>query len=72
MAMKEKRVKITVGLPKDLLDAFEKLADRRKISKTDMLRRAIETELFLDEQEQQGNKLLVEDSNNNLMKILRY
>jgi hypothetical protein len=54
-------VKLTVNLPKDEVDALKRLAEKRHLTMTDVIRQAIGTEMFLDDAKEQGSTVLIED-----------
>lgn len=53
-------VKLTVNLPSDAVDAVERLADRFGKTKTQVLREAIALKVYLQNEVDQGNKVLIE------------
>jgi predicted transcriptional regulator len=55
------RVKLTVTLSEDIMNALRSLAQERDISMTQALRQAITTERFLADAIKQGEKVLLRD-----------
>jgi len=53
-------MKITVSLPSTTVDEIKKLASKLGISGSEVLRRAVSTELFFDDIEEKHGKVLVE------------
>ncbi|MCW5773292.1 MAG: ribbon-helix-helix protein, CopG family [Rhodospirillaceae bacterium] len=64
-------VKVSMNIPKKELDAIKKVASKRGTSVTDAIRRALLMEQFLTEEEEKGNKLLIEDKDKNLRQVVR-
>ncbi len=52
--------KFTVNLPDDTVSALRHIAEQRGITMTEALRQAIASEQFLQEEIQQGSKILIE------------
>lgn len=52
-------IKISLNLPRFVLDMVEELASRESMSKTAVIRRAIELKKFLDDAMRSDGKLLV-------------
>lgn len=67
----ENTVKISANLPVETLDVLRDLAARRGTTVTEALRRAIEMDSFLAFSESEGSKLLLEDKDKNISRILR-
>ncbi len=63
-------VKVTVNLPKDLVDAVRALANKRHVTLTEVIRDAIGTEKFLADANDEGSKILIEDKKKNLRQIV--
>lgn len=63
--------KVTFNIPTDDLNALKAIAQKRKISVTSVLRRAIDLELYLDKKGgDEGAKLLI-DVGGSLREIVR-
>ena len=63
--------KVTFNLPNNELEALRSLAARRGSTVTSTLRKAIDTEVFLDEQERKGAKILIEEPNGTFSRVIR-
>jgi len=64
------RVKLTVNLPEREMQMLRKIANRRDISLTDAVRRAIAMEQLVEEVNQEGGKLLVERSDRSIQQLV--
>jgi transcriptional regulator of met regulon len=53
--------KVTVNLPTEQVEFLQRLAAEEKVSVVDVLRRAINSEMFFVENEKGNRKILVED-----------
>ncbi len=53
--------KVTVNLPDELVEELKRLASQRNLTVTQVLRQAIESERFLQDELEKGNKVLIED-----------
>lgn len=56
--------RVTVNLPSQVWAALTKLAERLRISKTEALRRAITTYVFLMKQQDDGKEILLRKDGN--------
>jgi hypothetical protein len=63
-------VKASFNIPKDELQALKELATRRGIPVTQALRQAIASELFLQQQVDDGSKLIVESDDGSQMQLV--
>lgn len=64
-------VKISVNLTEDAVEALKDLAAKRGTTVTDVLRRAISTEKYLDHvQREEGSKVLVEDKKGKIRELV--
>jgi len=63
-------VKVTVNLPKDLVEAVKALAAKRQVTLTEVIRNAIGTETFLADAADQGSKILIEDKKKRIQQIV--
>src|SRR5438094_699415 len=52
-------VKVTLNLPRALVEGVRSLALTRSVTMTDVIRQSIQTELFLDEARTKGEKVLL-------------
>ncbi len=59
VATKPEVTRVTVNLPEKVWEALTELADEKSISKTDALRRAISTEVFLNQAIKEGAEVLL-------------
>jgi predicted transcriptional regulator len=57
----DKTVRLSVNLAPDVADALQRLAKKKNVSLTEMVRRAISTENFIDEQVDKRRKILIAD-----------
>ena len=64
-------VKVTVNLPKDLLERLKELSNAKSVSMTETIRKGLETELFLTKEEQSGSKVLLEKKDNKIVQLVR-
>lgn len=53
-------LRVTVNLPKQAVEALEQLAKKRKTTATEILRHAISLEKQLDDELDQGARVLIE------------
>lgn len=63
-------VKVTVNLPRKVVEALEEIANAKGITKTEALRRAISTEKFLVDEVEAGNKILLEGKDRKLREVM--
>jgi predicted transcriptional regulator len=54
-------VRLSVNLAPDVAEALKRLANKSGVTLTEMVRRAISTENFLEEQRAAGKKVLIAD-----------
>ncbi len=64
-------IKVSFNIPKEELDAVRKLAEKRRITVTEAIRRALMMEKFLVEEEEKGNKILIEDKDRKFRQVVR-
>jgi hypothetical protein len=64
--------KITVALPEDQIEWVQALALAENISCNDVLRRSIKTEQFLLGVEKSGGKVLLENPDGSMSRLIRY
>ncbi len=62
--------KTTVNLPADEHDALAQLAERRRVSFTQALRQAIQSELFIQRLVDEGDKILVQSDRGDLQQLV--
>ena len=65
------KVKVTVSLPQDTVNDIKQLAEALGISASELLRRAVRTEKFLDSVETDEGKVLIQSPGQNMMEIIR-
>jgi Arc/MetJ-type ribon-helix-helix transcriptional regulator len=65
------KVKVTVSLPQDTVNDIKQLAEALGISASELLRRAVRTEKFLDSVETDEGKVLIQRPGQNMMEIIR-
>lgn len=64
------KVKVTVNLTGDDVTALKELAGRKGTTVTSVLRQAIALQKFVDDAEKQGGKVLVEDRDKSVSRIV--
>lgn len=62
--------KVTVNLPTETLDALRRMAGKRRTTVTEALRQIIESQGFLDNEIDAGNKLLLQDPDKGLRQVI--
>jgi Arc/MetJ-type ribon-helix-helix transcriptional regulator len=65
------KVKVTVSLPQDTVDDIKSLAESLGITASELLRRAVRTEKFLDRVESDNGKILVEREGGRMTELVR-
>lgn len=63
-------VKISANLPKDSFETLKLLSEKKGVSMTEILRRAIGTEKFLTETVEANGKVLVQGANNKIKQVI--
>ena len=63
-------VKLSVNLPQEIVDVLRGLATRRNTTMTEVIRRGIGTEKYLQDAVDKGGKVLVEDRRGRLRQIV--
>lgn len=63
-------IKVSMNLPRQIVAAVEELAHRRGTTKTEVVRRAISTEKFLQDQIDRKAKILIEDSDDRVRELI--
>lgn len=61
--------RVTVNLPVKVWQEVERMAKEKVTTRTEILRRAISTEVFRDEVERQGNLFLIERPDGSLERV---
>ena len=64
-------VKVTLYLPKDLINRLKTSSSKRGISMTEAILLALETELHLNSEESRGSKILIEKAPGNIVQLFR-
>lgn len=62
--------KVTVNLGDEVQAALNEIATKRGISMTEALRQAIANEKFLQDEINQGSKILIEDKDKNVQRVV--
>ena len=65
-----KTVKISANLSIEVVDTLKSIARKQGISMTEALRRAIGTEKFLLDSEEEGSKILIEDREKRIRQLV--
>lgn len=65
-----KSVRLSVNLAKDVADALRWIADKRGISVTEAVRRAISTQNYVERASDRGAKILVQEPNSDVLREL--
>jgi len=60
--------KVTVNLPDDTVNAIKAIAEESGTTVTEALRQVIESQRFLREEAQNGNKVLIQNMSDNSMR----
>jgi hypothetical protein len=63
-------VKVTLNLPRSVLQKVERLAEAHGLNKTTVIRRAIELEDFLDSITRGGGKILVKEAKGDMKEVI--
>jgi hypothetical protein len=64
-------IKVTVNLPADVVDELRKIATSTNTTMTDAIRRSIQINKYLLDQEQANGKLLIETPDGKFKQIIR-
>jgi len=62
-------VTVTVYLTDVNYDKVESLSEQTKMSKTDIINKAIQTEKFINDCQAEGKKILIEDQDGNIEEV---
>jgi predicted transcriptional regulator len=62
--------KVTVNLGDEVQAALNEIATKRGVSMTEALRQAIANEKFLQDEINQGSKILIEDKDKNVQRVV--
>ncbi|WP_171814560.1 ribbon-helix-helix protein, CopG family [Arthrobacter dokdonensis] len=63
-------IKVSVNLPEDAVQALRDMAARDGVSMTEALRRSISLQKFVEDQQAEGNAILVKDRNDNVQRLV--
>jgi len=63
--------KVTFNLPSELIDQIRQAAKIQNLTVTDLLRRGLQTDLFLSKEESQGGKILIKRADGSMVELLR-
>jgi predicted DNA-binding protein len=63
-------VKTSFNLSEESLNTLEEIAKRKGVSKADIVRKAIATFKFLDDKEREGGKILIEEKDHSLQRVI--
>ncbi|WP_047534526.1 CopG family transcriptional regulator [Methylotenera sp. N17] len=63
-------VKTSFNLSKDILNQLEAMAKTRGVSKADILRQAIANQKFFIDTESSGGKILIEEEDKSLKRVI--
>jgi predicted transcriptional regulator len=63
-------VKLSVNLPDETVELLKKLAEKRGTTMTQVLKEAVATENFLDNETRQGKKILIEEPDKTLHRLI--
>lgn len=62
--------KVTVNLPEETISRIQAIANRHGLSMTEAIRRAIITESYIDEQIEEGSKVLIQKPDNTYREVV--
>lgn len=62
--------RVSVSLPIDVIDMLDKIANRHAITMTDAIKRAIATEAYIEDEINEGSKVLIQKSDNTLREVV--
>lgn len=68
--MADKVIKMSVNLSADVVKALKELAEKRGTTMTEVLRRAIGTEKFIEKANEDGGKILLEDKKGRVRQLV--
>lgn len=68
--MSKKSSRLTVNLSEELVESLREMADRSGTTMTDVLKRAIEVQRYLEKQQDDGKNVLLEDPESNTVREL--
>jgi predicted DNA-binding protein len=68
--VEDKVVKVSFNLAPEVVDVLKDLASKRGMTVTDVLRRAIGTEKFVQNEIDKGGKILVEEKDKSIKQVV--
>jgi len=68
--MSKKSSRLTVNLSEELVESLREMAERSGTTMTDVLKRAIEVQRYLEKQQDAGKNVLLEDPESNTVREL--
>ena len=69
--MSRDTVKVTLNLPADLVERLKKTSSKRQVTMTEEIRRGLENDLYLSQEEEEGAKILLEKKDHRLVQLVR-
>lgn len=63
-------VKLSVNLPVEVVEALREMAAQRGTTMTETIRRAISTEKYLDDAQAEGAKILIQDPDQTVQRLV--
>lgn len=63
--------RVTLNLPDNLVDKVKEAAAKKQISATDVFRRSLEWDLYLEEEEANGSKFLIKHKEGDMVQLIR-
>jgi hypothetical protein len=73
MPQREQRmstVKVSVNLPEESVKALKEIAKRDGVTMTEALRRSISLQQFVEDAQNKGGNILIEDRNNTVQRLV--
>jgi len=71
VVMSRDTVKVTLNLPADLVERLKKTSSKRQVTMTEEIRRGLENDLYLSQEEEEGAKILLEKKDHRLVQLVR-
>lgn len=63
--------RVTVNLPTELVKKLQATSSLNNVTVTDVIRRGLQTEMFLNNEVSQGGKILIKRRGNEIVELLR-
>ena len=70
MEQEKKLIKMSVNLSEDVVNILKKMAEERHTTLTEVLRKAIGMEKFVDDIKKENGKILIEDNNGRIREVV--